>query len=529
MKRREFLRLGGGASLAFLINGMPISAFADTPLLRLLAKQTAANGRVLVLIQLIGGNDGLNTIIPLDRYSELSNARSNILIPQAKVLKLSGTTTTGFNPAMTAIQDMYNNGMMSITQGVSYPNPNFSHFRATDIWNSGASATQYLNTGWLGRFLDQEYANFPVGYPNSNMPDPLAIQIGTSISPVLQGPSVSMGTVISGISSFYNIVNGTVDPAPATPAGHELTFIRYISQQTQAYTTVISNAANKSTTLSTKYPAASARNNLADQLKIVARLISGGLQTPVYVVNIGSFDTHSQQVDPTDHTVGTQATLLGQLSDAVAAFYDDLKLMGIDHRVAAMTFSEFGRRILSNASGGTDHGTSEPVMVFGKDVIPGIIGTSPVLPTNATVNDNLPMQYDYRSIYASALSDWFGVSSTILSNVMMAPYPILPIFQKNVGVNETSEQGSTELLGQCYPNPVRGGTTINFSATGTGETTIQLFDMDGRLVRTLTQQEFSRGQHQITLDCSDLAPGNYIYRLSTTQGEHAARKMLVME
>ena len=139
---------------------------------------------------------------------------------------------------------MYNNGLVNIVQGVSYPNPNFSHFRATDIWNSASDSNQYLNTGWLGRYLDNTYTGYPVGYPNTSMPDPLAIQIGTGVSPVLQGPQVSMGMAISDINSFYNIVNGTVDPAPATPAGHELTFIRYISQQTQTLHPVIQTAAN---------------------------------------------------------------------------------------------------------------------------------------------------------------------------------------------------------------------------------------------------------------------------------------------
>ncbi len=526
MKRREFFRLGGGASLAFLINGLPISTYGESPLLQLLAKQAAATGRVLVLIQLNGGNDGLNTVIPIDRYSELSNARSNILIPQGKVLSLNGTLTTGLNPAMASIRDMYNNGLVSITQGVSYPNPNFSHFRATDIWNSGSDSNQYLNTGWLGRYLGQNYSGYPSGYPNATMPDPLAIQIGTGVSPVVQGPQVSMGMAISDINSFYNIVNGTVDPAPATPAGHELTFIRYISQQTQTYTSVIQNAANNSSTLSSRYAASG--NSLSDQLKIVARLIKGGLQTPVYVVSMGSFDTHSVQVDPADHTIGGHATLLGQLSSAVDAFYDDLKLMGVDNRVAAMTFSEFGRRIMSNASGGTDHGTAEPVMVFGPGVNPGVIGSSPVIPANVTVNDNLAMQNDYRSIYASVLSDWFGVSPTVLSNVMLASYPILPIFKKSAGVDETTVAGSGELLGECYPNPVRGGTTITFSATGNSPTAIQLFDVNGRLVRTLAQGTYQRGQHQLTIDCGGLAAGNYFYRL-TSGGESATRKMVVME
>ncbi len=526
MKRSQFLKLGGGASLAFLLNGLPVSTYASNPLLRLLAKQTSATGRVLVLIQLNGGNDGLNTVIPLDQYSALSAVRSSILIPQASVLTLTGTSATGLNPAMKAIRDMYNNGLVNIVQGVSYPTPNFSHFRATDIWTSGSDSTQYLDTGWLGRYLDNEYPNYPGGYPGASMPDPLAIQIGTGVSPVVQGPQVSMGMAISDINSFYNIVNGTVNPAPATPAGHELTFIRYISQQTQAYTGVIQKAAGSSTTLSTQYPASG--NSLADQLKIVARLIKGGLTTPVYVVSMGSFDTHSAQVDPTDHTVGTHASLLGELSVAVSAFYDDLKLMGVDDKVAAMTFSEFGRRIISNASGGTDHGTSEPVMVFGPGVNPGIIGSNPVIPPAATVNDNLAMQHDYRSIYAAVLSDWFGVSSTVMGKVLLNSYPILPVFRNNLAAGNTVVGGTDEVLGQNYPNPVQGTTTITFASSGSGTTTIQLFDASGRLVKTLAQGEFTRGQHQVMLDRGNMVPGVYFYRL-TNSSEQATRQMIVAD
>lgn len=526
MKRREFFKLGGGASLAFLINGLPISTFANTPLLRLLAKQTQATGRVLVLVQLTGGNDGLNTVIPLDQYSALSAARSNILIPQGKVLSLSGTSLTGLHPSMTGIRDLYNNGMMNIVQGVSYPNPNFSHFRATDIWNSGSDSNQYLNTGWLGRYLDNTYSGYPTGYPNASMPDPLAIQIGSGVSPIVQGPTVNMGMAISDINSFYQIVNGTVDPAPATPAGHELTFIRYIAQQTQQYTTVLQNAANNASTLSTMYPT-TGRNTLSEQLKIVARLIKGGLQTPVYVVSLGSFDTHAQQTDSNDTTIGTHADLLSQLSVAVRAFYDDLKLMGVDNRVATTTFSEFGRRIMSNASGGTDHGTSEPVMVFGTEVNPGFIGSNPAIPGSVTVNDNLPMQNDYRSVYAAVLADWFGVSSTVMSNVLLQPFNILPIFRKTTGVEETTVNGSTETLGQNYPNPVRGSASIQFNSEG-GQTLIQLFDNSGRLLRTLVNGETDRGTHTFNFERGNLPAGIYFYRLLNGKTK-ATRQMAVID
>jgi hypothetical protein len=201
--------------------------------------------------------------------------------------------------------------------------------------------------------------------------------------------------------------------------------------------------------------------------------------------------------------------------------------MGIDHRVAAMTFSEFGRRIVSNASGGTDHGTAEPVMVFGPEVNPGILGANPVIPANATVNDNLAMQNDYRSVYAAVISDWFGVSPTVLNNVMLQTYPILPIFKRSAGTEETIVSGSTDVLGQNYPNPVQQSTTITFGSQG-GMVTIQLFDASGRLVKTLVQQEFARGQHQITFNRGSMPAGNYFYRL-TSEKENATRRMIVVD
>ncbi len=525
MKRRDFLKITPAASLAFMINGLPVSTYAEHPLLSLLAKQTQLNGRVLVMIQLNGGNDGLNTVIPLDQYSALSAARSNILIPQSSVLSLNGTQNTGLHPAMSGIRNMYNNGLVNITQGVSYPDPNFSHFRATDIWLTASDSTQILNTGWVGRYLAEEFNGFPTGYPNSTMPDPLAIQIGTGVSSILQGPNVSMGMAISDINSFYNIVNGTVDPAPATPAGNELTFIRYIAQQTQQYTSVIQAAALAANNISTMYPASG--NSLSDQLKIVARLVKGGLKTPVYVVSMGSFDTHSVQVDPNDHTIGTHANLLSQLSVAVSAFYDDLKLMGIDNKVAAMTFSEFGRRILSNASGGTDHGTSEPVMVFGPGVNPGFIGSNPVIPSNVTTSDNLAMQNDYRGIYAAVLADWFQVPQTVQNNVLLQNFTVLPVFRNTNNVNNTILSGSDELLGQNYPNPFSSSTSIKFSTTG-GMTTIQLFDVSGRLVKTVVSQEYDRGSHEVLLYRDGLSAGNYFYRL-TTGREQSTKQMLVVD
>ena len=523
MNRKEFLKIGGGATLATMLGGWPVSTYANNPLLDLIAKSAQSTGRVLVLIQLNGGNDGLNTVIPLDRYSVLSAKRANILIPQDKVLTLGAAgSATGLHPAMTKIRDMYAAGNVNIIQGVSYPNPDLSHFRATDIWLTGSSSNQYLDTGWLGRYLSETYSGYPTGYPNTSMPDPLAIQIGSGVSAVCQGPGSNVAMAISDINNFYNIVNSTVDPAPNTPAGHELTFIRYVIQQTQAYTNVIKTAAQKANNLSTLYPSG---NSLSDQLKIVARLIAGGLQTPLYVVSMGGFDTHASQADATDHTIGTHATLLKRLSEAVNAFFDDCKLLKTDEKVAAMTFSEFGRRIVSNGSGGTDHGTAAPVFAFGNLVNPGVIGSSPVISSTATASDNLAMQMDYRQVYAAVLSDWFMVDPSLMTKVLLQNFQTIPPVFRKAGVTGLFEDARNEALFQNYPNPVVSTTTIEFYSDG-NDLSLLLLDSQGRLVSTLANGIHPEGKHTLIFNRAGYSPGLYFYKLINGNTK-ATRKMVV--
>jgi len=226
------------------------------------------------------------------------------------------------HPAMTGINSLYGDGKVAVVQSVGYPNPNYSHFRATDIWLTGDDYNQYLKTdGW--EVSRSGISEFSGRYPSTSMPDPLAIQIGSSVSTGLQGPVISMGMAITNPSSFYNLVNNTTDPAPNTPAGHELTYIRLVAEQTNLYASSVKTAAGKAANKSTLYPASG--NTLSDQLKIVARLVAGGLKTRIYSVNIGGFDTHSAQVDASDTSLGTQATLLQRLSVAIQAFMDDIK------------------------------------------------------------------------------------------------------------------------------------------------------------------------------------------------------------
>ena len=382
MKRRDFFKqtLPATVMLPALINGFSVKAHtAHSALVQAIAWSNTDTDKVLVIIQLNGGNDGLNMVIPIEFYSNYFNARQNIAIPQNKILALNGKPATGLHPGMKGMQTLYNEGKLNIVQAVGYPTPNFSHFRATDIWMTAADSSDILTSGWTGRYLNVEYPNFPNGYPNSQMPHPLAIQIGSVTSLTLQGPAVNMGMSISDPTSFYNFISGIDDPVPATSWGKELKYIRSVTQQTQQYAAVIKDAAANVPTQGV-YPA---NNDLAAQLKIIARLVKGGLKTRVYMASTGGFDTHSNQVNTIDTTTGTHANLMIRISDAIKAFMDDAKALGIEDRVIGMTFSEFGRRIKSNSSSGTDHGAAAPLFVFGSQVTSGITGKNPLLPTNA--------------------------------------------------------------------------------------------------------------------------------------------------
>lgn len=524
MKRRNFLKYSGTAAAwaGFKLNGFSINPVPKLPFLQALAAGGNPNDRVLVLIQLNGGNDGLNTFIPLDQYDNLANLRSNVLIPENSVLGLSGSINNGLHPAMTQLRDMYNDGLVSVVQNVGYPNQDYSHFRSTDIWMSASDSDQLIETGWAGRYLQSQHPAFPDGYPNLDNPDPLAIQIGSVVSLAVMGNTVPMGMAISDPTAYYQFVNDVVEPAPNTPYGQELEFIRLVSQQAQVYYQSIKGAAEVGQNLSTLYPV-QGQNYLADQLRIVAQLISGGLQTPIYIVSLDGFDTHSEQVDGMPGNVtGFHADLLRMVSEAVGAFQDDLKLLGVDERVAGMTFSEFGRTIASNASLGTDHGAAAPLFVFGKNVIPGIIGDNPHIPDNPFESADLPMQHDFRSIYASALQDWFGIANP--ESILNHQFPILPIFKS--APSGTTVLETARIEASNFPNPFHHATTFTFTTDG-GQVAIHLMDVNGRVLQTIVEGTYPAGTHRVTFSRSDLKPGNYFYSVKVN-GATVTKRLLVI-
>lgn len=531
MKRKDFLlsTLPAAALLPEVINGYQVKAFnASSPLVQALMRGTTITDHVLVIIQLSGGNDGLNMVIPVADYSKYFNARNNIAIPENRVLPIAGVNGTGIHPAMTGLQSLFNEGKAKLVQAVGYPTPNFSHFRATDIWMSASNSTQEVYTGWAGRYLNSEFPNFPNGYPNDNMPDPLAIQIGSSTSLTTQGPNVNMAMSITNPTSFYNLITGTTDPVPDTPAGKELKYIRTVNQQTQRFGATVRTAAN-SVTQQVTYPTS---NSLADQLKIVARLIKGGLRTKVYMVSFGGFDTHSVQVNSTDTTTGSHATLLGRVSDAIKAFQDDLKFLGVEDRVIGMTYSEFGRRIKSNSSTGTDHGAAAPLFLFGSQIDPGMLGANPTLPSTATVNDNIPMQYDFRSIYATILEKWFCLEKNVVESLfppnVNTTLQSLPILKAGACSGVTPPPVPvTDAMITNYPNPFTTKTTLKFRTEG-GYTLIQVFDTLGRLVKVPVDTNYPvAGIYTVGLDTDGLPPGVYYARLQNGVNQYVRAMMKV--
>ncbi|MCX6215840.1 DUF1501 domain-containing protein [Spirosoma sp.] len=439
MKRRDFLTAASASMLPVMLDGFSLKGMSRQSALVQSLLQTSAlsTDRVLVIVYLNGGNDGLNTVLPLDQLSVYNGLRSNIAIPQNRILALDGNPTTGFHPAMSDMRSLYNAGKLTIVHSVSYPNPDLSHARSTDIWMTGVDASQNATSGWAGRYLDNRFPDYPNSYPNGLMEDPLAIQIGYITSTALLGSQQSMAIALNDPDNFYELVgiNDPVSPQEALPGdvGALLSFIRKQQNLAVGYAEKIKTAADAGKNLAV-YPEPNAHNSLAEQLKIVARLIHGGLKTKVYYVSMNGFDTHSAQVDPTDTTMGEHASLLGKLSAALASFQRDLEMQGTASRVIGMTFSEFGRRANANASAGTDHGVAAPMFVFGTGVKHQTIGQNPDLSnlTGFYGNKDIGMQIDFRRVYSDILTNWFGVDSTTTASLLFREFPTVSLFSNTI-------------------------------------------------------------------------------------------------
>lgn len=391
---------------------------------------TGKDGTILVVLQLAGGNDGINTLVPFgdDAYYK---ARPHIALPKNDILKLSDYA--GMHPKLTGLHSLYGEGHLGVIQGVGYPNPNRSHFRSTEIWQTASDSNRNVSEGWLGRYFDsccqgsdpatvgvaisgqtpQAFASTsPKGIAFSN-PEQFRYMSEAANDPAsadrfmrqMNSPSDA------GPSSMSENSGGSIGmiDGPGASDGSTAEFLQRTALGAQMSSDQILQITRK-TKSTVNYPA----SQLGNSLNLVSRLIAGGLPTRVYYVSQGGFDTHANQLPSHDR-------LMTDLNAATASFVADLKSQGNFDRVLMISFSEFGRRVSENASGGTDHGAAAPLFVLGGGVKPGLYGNYPSL-TDLHDGD-LKFNTDFRSVYATALEKWLGAPSEM---VLGKKFPLLP-------------------------------------------------------------------------------------------------------
>lgn len=543
MKRRDFLKMGAtlgvatGAALPVLIGGLPVRVLGKSPLRNMLAQSAEANGNILVIIQLAGGNDGLNCVIPHTDPLYLQYRPTLGVKASDNPLILANHDTLALHPVMNGMANLYSGGKLAILQNVGYANPNLSHFRGTDIWDTSTDSNRFVSTGWIGRLLGELHPDFPPA-TFENYPYPLAMQFGASLSVSFLSENGGMGIIVNSLPDENNASIHNYDPIPApAPAPvpyQELDYIRTIEKETEVYTQKLIDRSVK--TNKVPYPAGS---KLGEQLAGVAQCIASGFTTKIYLVTQGGYDTHSNQA--TDHPA-----LLQDLSDCIAAFQQDVEAFGVADKVAGMTYSEFGRRPQENGSG-TDHGTAAPLFVFGTKVTGKVYGSDPLLAADSLVNGNLAYEarHDFRNVYASVMYEWLldGAEAdrdTLIEIVLTASngttysattdWLHLGIFnyQQPTGGVGDDEFTFGLMLMENYPNPVRDKTTIEYALPQPTDVQLSVYTTSGKEVARIIEGRESEGVHRATFAPNGLPSGSYLYRLTTPLGS-VTKQMIVMK
>ena len=418
MKRRDFLKLSATTSAMGLL---PLELSAMLKSVNI--DSCDISNRKLVLINLAGGNDGLNTIIPINDYDTYANLRPSIKISDSgtnSYLMLDNTLPDsqliGLHPALTGFKSLYDKGWMRVLQSVGYPAQNKSHFASTDIYSTGNDGNSWSNgneSGWIGRFMETYYAN------ELNNLYPLGVQIGSNKTSLGFHGEAEHGLAINisgqDPSGFYSELNGLGGTPPSvipnSDYGLELQYIIDTDRLSNQYSQAISNAFNSGNNTSS-YP----DTDLSNQLKTVARLISGGLETKIYIVRIGGFDTHNNQNEGANTIQGKHNDLLTEVSEAIEIFFNDLDSQSLSDDVVGLTFSEFGRKAKENGNFGTDHGEIAPMFVFGKPINGGVSGNNVDL-SEATSDNNFQLktvQFDYRQTFGTLLQNFLGSNDTVI-------------------------------------------------------------------------------------------------------------------
>jgi uncharacterized protein (DUF1501 family) len=388
--RRDFLRTSSLLALAPAVPGF----LARTAR----AAQPARDGRVLVVVQLDGGNDGINTVVPFADEGYAKH-RKVLRLPKERLIKVNGTV--GLHPSLGDFGKLLEAGKLTVVQGVGYPNPNRSHFRSMAIWHTARlDAEEQAGLGWLGRGLDE-------------VPKASSLLVGAGPPPVALRGRRAVASAVERIEDFT--LAAGADPRKALPrnepADELAAFVR--RSMLDAYATADRLKAAAGDGDGARYP----QSGLANRLRLIARLLKTGVGARVFYTTQGSYDTHSAQLF-------THANLLFELAGAVKAFLDDLTTARLADRVAILCFSEFGRRVQENGSSGTDHGTAGPVFLAGPSVKGGLVGQTPSL-MDLEAGD-LKMSLDFRRIYAAVLKDWLGLPAR---TALAGTFDLLPLFR----------------------------------------------------------------------------------------------------
>ena len=479
------------------------------------ALSESENDNILVIIRLKGGNDGLNTIVPLNDYGTYANLRPTIRHQENELLSLS--QEFAIPSYMNALESVWGEGKMKVIHGVGYPDQNLSHFRSSDIWAS-ADAINVEPTGWWGRYFEDLYPDYLINPPEV----PPAIQIGSVGNLIFKGSDSNYAFSVANPDQLATIGQTgalhDLENLPECLYGDKLLYVRSQTNTTFTYAQVISDAYTSSSN-----QAAYVQDKLSDQLAIIARMIKGGLGTKVYMVTLDGFDTHADQV-------GRQRELHQDLANSIKHFYEDLAAQGYDDKVLGMTISEFGRRPYENGSNGTDHGAASPTFLFGAGLNGnGFVGTHPEINASSwDNNNNLIPSTDFRDVYASVLTDWFCLDPSIVSTILLNEnYQPLNLGFNCQGLSIPDFSNTSHL--SHVPTYKDNRTFIEINMQNTAHVEIILFNILGQEVVTLTNEILHPGNHSIDVKAranTRLGYGQYIYRINT-QGQFYSKSILI--
>jgi uncharacterized protein (DUF1501 family) len=495
--RRSFLQaLGLSGAGTMMLGGMPLSASSNSKLAA--AISDSESDRVLVIIRLKGGNDGLNTIVPIYDYDTYATNRPNIRHFQNQITAL--TPDFGIPNFMDDLVGLWDNGGMKVVHGVGYENSSQSHFAGSDIWAS-TDPTNAAKTGWLGRHFEELYPDYLVNPPEI----PAAVQIGSIGNLIFDGDTTNYAFSVANPDQLEAIAqSGTVHDMSSFPEciyGDQLEFMRGTTNTTYQYAGTIHEAFTEGTN-NFEYM----DSDLGRQLSIVARLIKGNLGTKVYMVTLGSFDTHANQVN--DHR-----ELLTDLSNSIKTFYDDLEQAGFNDKVLSMTISEFGRRVYENGSNGTDHGKAAPLMLFGPAMEGnGFVGQHPNLSEGG---GNLDYTQDFREVYASILQEWLCIDSDLVDEALLNNTYARVDLGFNCSALSVDDFNRDRFKHQVIYTDT--DTILHLKNPYTQHTVIKLYDIMGRDIATLKNEMLFAGEHNISIKNTvgrKLNVGQYIYRIS---------------